>query len=347
MIEKIGYKNIVELNPWEKFNYKEFELTIIPCDQSNSAGIKSEIFYDIDTSIIIHDKINAITFYNNVDNPISLKSIRKVKKFITSNYKKIDVSSIGPRSASEYPQCFLNANRKKEKKRIILNGFKRTKELLEILKPKYFIPAGGSYVTYGKYSSIQQFVAHPSHNQIEKYFKKIPDLRVLKLDCNSSVNINLNKFSLNQKKQKKTITQVLNDFKNKKYSYSKYKLNYDLSELFSAAKQNYFDTLNKLNITINWTINFYIYENLCLNNQGRIINKDNYISTFALSGNRKGKKFQILNCYLDKKLFISLLSGKSYGWNLSLGGSLVMFERFPNRFIPTVPFSLNFLKKSR
>ena len=116
---------------------------------------------------------------------------------------------------------------------------------------------------------------------------------------------------------------------------------------YGRPKAVEYNHLIKDNITINWTINFYIYENLCLNNQGRIINKDNYISTFALSGNRKGKKFQILNCYLDKKLFISLLSGKSYGWNLSLGGSLVMFERFPNRFIPTVPFSLNFLKKSR
>ena len=63
--------------------------------------------------------------------------------------------------------------------------------------------------------------------------------------------------------------------------------------------------------------------------RGSIINKNNS---------------QILNCYLDKKLFTLLLTNKNFNWNLAIGGSIILMERFPNKFIPDVPFSLNFLK---
>ena len=80
LITNLGYKNVIALDPWKKFSFREFELTVVPCDSSNSAGITSDIFYDLDTSIIIHDKLNNVTFYNNVDNPLSFKSLNKLKK---------------------------------------------------------------------------------------------------------------------------------------------------------------------------------------------------------------------------------------------------------------------------
>ena len=79
-----------------------------------------------------------------------------------------------------------------------------------------------------------------------------------------------------------------------------------------------------------------------MNNQCQIINKENYLDIFTLSNIKNKKISQTLNCYIDRKLFISLITRKNYNWNLSIGGSLIMFERFPNKFIPDIPFSLNF-----
>lgn len=345
LITNLGYKNVIALDPWKKFSFREFELTVVPCDSSNSAGITSDIFYDLDTSIIIHDKLNNVTFYNNVDNPLSFKSLNKLKNLIDKNYKKIDIASVGPRSASEYPQCFLNVNRKKEKIKIISKCLDRSKKMLQILKPKYYVPAGGSYIVYGKYHSIQKFVGHPSNNEIKKHFKKITKLKVLKLDSASSVEIKSNKIFLNQKKEGKENKSKLNILKKRKYSYMKINSsNYDIKKIFKSAKNNYFNVLKKLDIKVKWKIKFFIYDNLELNNVNKINKKDKFIYCFSLSDKKMKNYSQILNCYLDKKLFISLLTGKEYNWNLAIGGSLIMFERYPNKFIPDVPFSLNFFR---
>ena len=52
----LGYKKFIELNSWQTYNFKDIELTLIPCDTSNSKNISNKIFYDLDTSILIYDK---------------------------------------------------------------------------------------------------------------------------------------------------------------------------------------------------------------------------------------------------------------------------------------------------
>ena len=132
-------------------NYKNFEFTIIPCDQSNSAVDKYD--YNLLNRILVYDKISKTCFYNNVDNPLKLKSIRRVRKIAEKKYNKIDIASIGPRSASEYPQCFLGINRKEEKRKIIKKCFKRTYDMLKEIRVKNFIPAGGYYCITGKFNT--------------------------------------------------------------------------------------------------------------------------------------------------------------------------------------------------
>ena len=54
---------------------------------------------------------------------------------------KVHVCSFNVGAASEYPHCFLNINRDKEKKRIIKKSIDNAKKKLNILKPDIFFLA--------------------------------------------------------------------------------------------------------------------------------------------------------------------------------------------------------------
>ena len=99
---------------------KDFSVAIIPQIISNSSDLPDNIEYDLDTSIVIQSNKNKSVFYNNVDMPMNINVLRKIKNFIHSKFKKnIDVFCYALGAASEFPQCFLNVNRKYEKNRII------------------------------------------------------------------------------------------------------------------------------------------------------------------------------------------------------------------------------------
>ena len=78
-LNKLGYNNIIELEAWENYHLQDLEVTMVPCDTSNSENIPTKINYDI-TSLIIFDKKRKICFYNNVDNPY-LREL-KLKSYI-------------------------------------------------------------------------------------------------------------------------------------------------------------------------------------------------------------------------------------------------------------------------
>ena len=76
------------------------------------------------------------------------------------------------RAASEFPHCFLNLNRNNEKNRIIDESLKKLQLYLSFLKPKYFFPAGGKYLIYGKFNKLNKYVAQPNFNQIRNNTSK-------------------------------------------------------------------------------------------------------------------------------------------------------------------------------
>ena len=339
----LGYKRFVELNSWQTSDFKDIEFTIIPSDSTNSQGIQNKIIYDLDTSILIYDRKSKVCFYNNVDNPLSLKSIKKVKSIATRKYRKLDIASVGPRSASEFPQCFMNINRSLYKKKVIQRCLKRAQNILNILKPKYYIPAGGSYIVSGKNANLQKFVAHPSLNTVRNFFKKNNNFQTIQLDYCSEAKLSKNqKIKVTSKSPSISMNQALKKLKTKKYPYSKIKSTKDTTFLFNKAKINYFNRLRKLKVLVNWKINFFLYKDFRLNNANKIKNKKKFIYKFSISDENRHKFIQELNCYMDAKLFLVLLK-REYNWNMSIGGSIMMFERYPEEFFPDLPFSLNFL----
>jgi len=69
--------------------------------------------------------------------------------------------------------------------------------------------------------------------------------------------------------------------------------------------------------------------------------KSKLLKKYNLNYPNNGKKY-LLDLFLDSKLFLTLLKRK-ISWNTALSGSLILFKRKPNKFVPDIPFSLNFL----
>ncbi len=335
---ELGYTNIIEIKSWKTYSNTTHEFTIIPCDQSNSAGISSEVHYDLDTSILIYDKTKKICFYNNVDNPLSIKSLKKLRLLVKKKYNKIDIASVGPRSASEFPQCFINIDKVKEKKKIIKKCFERSFEILKVLNVKKLIPAGGSYCITGKFHKLQKYVAHPDEKEINKYFSK-KKVTVFNIDNGGELEISKNNITIF--KPKKVTNKIKHNLTKRKFDYEKIKNNFDINKTFKKALKRYENIIKKIKIKTKYRINIYTYKNLEINSLGNINKNTEKPKKFSIF--KGDNKSYLLECHLDEKLFYACMTDK-YNWNMAMGGSSMLFNRKPNRFIPDVNFSLNFLK---
>jgi hypothetical protein len=115
-----------------------------------------------------------------------------------------------------------------------------------------------------------------------------------------------------------------------------------LDSLFLSAEKKYTAFFNKNYDGFNWKIVFHIFNNLKIDKDSNIKKQCKQIKQYTIKPKSKIKQIQTLDCFLDKNLFYGLLT-KKINWNIALSGSLIMFKRKPNKFIPDVPFSLNFL----
>ena len=349
-IKALGFENIIELTPWEPFGIsKEMEITIFPCDTSNIDEIPEEINYDIDTSILIRSLLDDTLFYNNVDSTISMNGLKRIKKYASNQGERgtIDIACIAVGAASEFPQCFPNIDRFSEKKRIIKTSLSNFLNQLDILGNTYFFPAGGNYIIPGKFSPLNNYVALPTFSELKESVQKSNFCKgIYNLEGGNSIERINKEWKFYESKLKKfdSKKRAINENKNIVYEY-KYlpKINNKiLDDLFLNAKQNYFEKLSFLKIDANWMIIFKLYDDLKLDKNANIENRNQIIKTYILSSEKNKKVSYELQCHLDKKLFFGAINGDCI-WNLVISGHVVIFERKPNIFIPTITFSLNFL----
>ncbi len=351
-IIKLGYNNILECDPWKKYKLnKDLSVAIIPQMSSNNSGIEEQIDYDLDTSIVIQSNKTKEVFYNGVDNPLTAKDYLIVKNFISKNFnKKIAATVLQDGAAGEYPHCFLNINRQKERKKVVINGLKLLKERMKILKPEaYFSPSPGAIIS-GKFSKLNDLVAKPSLGQIKKYLKSEKS-KLLNISgggvakkYNGKWIVEKPNFDFNQKK-------IIKKFSNKRYFYDfdVKKVNIkNLDQLFTESCVNYRNRLKKFPIKTSWNVEFSVYKNLSLNKSKKIdLKKSKMIKNYSIDYNtdkfKSKKNFSSLRCHLDLNLFYGLLTKKIKNWNEPTSGTLVLYERKPNRFDPNLLFSLNFL----
>lgn len=346
---QLGFKNIIECDEWKKYILdKNISIAIIPQMTTNSSNKEDSVNYDLDTSIVIQSNFTKKIFYNNVDNPLSLNDLKKVKNFVTNEFKNnIDICCFPAGAAGEYPQCFMNINRIKEKNKIIKSHLRTLAKQVKVLNVKNFFHAGGIFTIYGKFNSLNSLIATPNEQQISNIFNKLK-INYYNILGGNSLDFKNNKFKkdISFKLNFPPKEKIIQKSKNIKYFYERNSKKFEKEEIDSAfrkAKKNYFKILKNFRIESSWKIDFWIYNKLTLNKYSLINKKKSkFIKKYSLNFMGNKKKFSHLKCYLDDSLFMGMLE-KKFPWNPAIAGSVVMFERKPNVFDPSLTNSLNFL----
>lgn len=345
-LKSIGANEIIELEPYEIFKIDKVSMSILPQMSSNSDELDEDVEYDIDTSFIVSEE--NFVFFNQVDNPYSLKDYSDLKHWIDINYGNITIASLLCGAAGEYPQAFLNIDREGEKNNIIDNSLNKLVDTLKVLNPLSCFMAGGTYFIPGKFYQLNSLIAQPTFNQVyEKLKGSSSNVNLLSLEGGNSVSV-INsggiKFHIEN-----NITPICSDIHKSILSHKLDLYDYELediiisgsliSQIFEMAKSNWSTIVDDLAIKIEQDIRFFIYDDINYDGfQNKIIG--DHIYEFGLESNLD-KSLGSLIIHMDlRSFYLCLIRAKI--WNGTLG-SLCIYDRVPNVFYPSVTFSLNYL----
>jgi|TARA_B110000238_G_scaffold138174_1_gene148875 ribonuclease BN (tRNA processing enzyme) len=350
-IQQLGFDNICEYEPWKKYRLnKDISFAIVPQMSSNNSGLPEQINYDLDTSIVLQSNKTKEVFYNGVDNPLTDKNYITVKKFIEKKFNKnIAIAVVQDGAAGEYPQCFLNIDRKKAKEKVILDTLKSVKKKIEILRPEKYISTSPSAIIAGKFSKLNNLAAKPTFNDVKNYLET-SYCDIINISGGGTATKIEGKWKIKKMLNFPDEKKIIKKYLNKKYFYEndfKNIKNKNLDNLFLKACENYKEKVKRYPIKTSWVAEFHIYKNLLLNRSKKIDKKSSkFIKKYSLDYNKSKtkKNFTKLICHLDEKLFYGLLTKKYTNWNQPTVGTLVLYERKPNKFDPNLLFSLNFLQ---
>ena len=347
-IKGLGVLEVIELKEFEIFNYEHLNVIILPQMASNSSDLDDDVHFDLDTSIIIND--GETTFFNQVDNPFSTADYKEIKDWINENFGVLNVAALMAGAASEYPQAFFNIDRDAAKKHVIDQSLIRLKEKLRILNPECYFPAGGTYFIPGKFHILNKYIAQPSLLDIKELIKKeniqttpffIEGARQLEVTPGSYAVLSSQPvFPVSV-----SMVESIEEHRFDKYEYE-FEGNLAVPELeilraiFNQAQKNWASTVDTRDIEISQSIQFVLYEDLLVDNQGKPDTASRIITFFELNNNALSNNGKLI-IHMDIRSFFLCLIRKKV-WNGTLG-SLCLFDRVPNVFYPSVTFSLNYL----
>ena len=272
------------------------------------------------------------TILNTNDCPYEL--IQLFLPSILKSYDKIDLMLLGYTGAGPFPQCFVMTEKEKFDaiKTKKLHYYQNALKLIEIVKPRFFIPFAGTYTLAGKLHQLNQYRSEPEIDEAAKYLEehvKNTNSKCIMLNQNEYFDISSSVISkkyvpVDQNKKQDYITKIL----------SKEKFDYEFDpeptkkELIDLAKkafprfeiklkqiEYYSDTV----ILIEFLKNMFI--KLCSNGKGI-----SFITKQEADNEQKYVKI-----FLDSRLLKRILQGPNHAhWNNAEGGSHLRFDRFPN-----------------
>lgn len=343
-LKLFGIHNIVEVDEFSKVALKDLSVAIFPQMTSTSSGIDDDVNYDMDTSIVISDSKNI--FFNQVDNPLSKADFIHIAKWIKKEFGLIDLACLMCGAAGEYPQFFMNINKKEEKERIINNSLAKLLDALDALSPKYYFPAGGTYFIPGKLASFNGGIAQPTFDQITVAIKSASmDVKPLFLEGGHSVELSGDQICIGN-----LINPIVGNIAQSiaLHELDLYDFEYDQSpnvekllEIFILSRNNWLDKVSKDKIRISQNIEFYLYSQLKICD-GK---PDQDKKLLELQLFKSPHKLGSLSIHIDIRAFRRCLI-RSQIWNGTLG-ALCLFDRSPNIHYPNDFFAMNFLGLSK
>lgn len=345
-LKRLGVTRIHEVEPFTVQQFGIFELSIFPQMSSNSSGLEDDVNYDLDTSIAM--KAEGTVFFNQVDNPLSLQDLTRIRDYISEQLGAVDVACIMSGAASEYPHLFLGIDQASEKRRIVERALTDLGDWLSMLKPRYFFPAGGTYLIPGWMSIFNDNIAQPDFNEISRYVTDagLP-LKVCALEGGHFLEISA------WQKNVRTGSDLSPIEANRQAAikmHCKDSYYYEALEaptwpallaLLDDARDNWTHKVNKDGLTIHQGIRFDIYRGLRVD--GGEPDASQRVGHYQLSQPADLEAGELV-VHIDQRALFGCLTRRLV-WNGVLG-ALCLYERYPNKHYPTDLFSLNYLALS-
>ena len=345
-LKRLGVTRIHEVDPFTVKQFGPFELSIFPQMTSNSSGLEDYVNYDLDTSIAI--KAEGTVFFNQVDNPLSLQDLTQIRDYLAEHFGVIDVACVMSGAASEYPHLFLGIDQAAEKRRIVKNSLHELADWLQLLKPSYFFPAGGTYLIPGSLGVFNDNIAQPNFTEISRQIATL-GLPVQTFYLEGGQFLELSSV----KKTARTGRELLPIEGNRQAAIELHRHDRYLYEelispawpsllkLLETARYNWLHKVDKDALTIHQSIRFYIYRQLRI--EGNQPDASHHLHSYQLNTPLQAEAGE-LKIHIDQRALFGCLTRRLI-WNGVLG-SLCLYERVPNRHYPTDFFSLNFFALS-
>jgi UDP-MurNAc hydroxylase len=342
-LKRLGVKRVHEVDCFTVQRFGPFELSIFPQMSSNTSGLSDDVNYDLDTSIAI--KADGAVFFNQVDNPFSKEDVSRVWDYIVQSLGEIDVACLKIGAASEYPQLFLDIDQAAEKSRIVQKSLAHLGVCLRQLKPKYFFPAGGTYIIPGWMSVYNDKIAQPDIAEITEFIKSedLPSrpialeggnfLALSSTHSDAQVGVGLAPIGLvrqNAIELHRNDSYLYEDIQAPSWSIT--------AAMLNVASNNWKSKASKDHLQIRQSIRFEVYSRLMLDDDRPDMSL--CLGSYQLNTSA-GSDAGELVIHIDQRALIGCLTRRLI-WNGVLG-SLCLYERRPNRFYPTDVFSLNYL----
>jgi UDP-MurNAc hydroxylase len=345
-LKKLGVTFIHELDPFAIRRIGPFEVAIFPQMTSNSSGLNDDVNYDLDTSIAF--RADQKVFFNQVDNPLSTEDVTQVRDWIFKQFGHIDIACLMCGAASEYPQLFLGIDQAAEKRRIVKNSLSELMTWLRLLAPRYYFPAGGTYLIPGWLNICGKNIAQPNFQEIRELINH-QNLQVqpLALEGGYSIDMSMGKPEISTHPE---VIPIEADMKAAISMHSGDPYDYEvlappayarLVEMLDAARENWLEKVQRDGLKIVQSIRFEVYSKLTISNG--IPDQTRWLGSYQLfqsSDEQSGD----LTIHIDQRAIYGCLI-RRFVWNGVLG-SLCLYERRPNRHYPTDFFSINFLTLS-
>jgi len=330
-----GKSDGLTLTPTRYLDLGDTELYI---EENNTGSIS-----DIDSALIIHDKINQKVFLNLNDCIFSQSHVEKLQNIISEFSENIDLVALGYTGAGPFPQTYFDLNSERdmlvEKANIKKKQFfDRYLKYTNSFPSTYHLPFAGEYILGGKLAELNKHRGVSDAFEVTEFDKKA-------LVFNTGGYINLLNNSIVDIRNEKYLQEDVNK-KLEEIHFNKLDYEIDFHLIF--------DKINFLRLLKKASANALIKSELI----------EQYYFIFSITKNDQIVKRFLCNCLdskitelnlqeaieldfyseiiIDYRCLFGLLT-TVYHWNNAEVGSLFFTRRYPiDNFIPSVQNYLNF-----
>ena len=316
-----GKSDGLTLTPTKYLDLGDTELYI----EENNTGSTS----DIDSALIVHDKVNKKSFLNLNDCIFNQLHVEKLKEILNKFTENIDLIALGYTGAGPFPQTYFDLNTERdllvEKANIKKKQFfERYLKYTNSFPSTHHLPFAGEYILGGKLVELNQYRGIADSFEVTKFDNKALVFNAggyINLINNNVVNIRSEKHSQDDLKKK------LEEIKVKKLDYEiDFNLNFDKINFLRLLNKASSNALRKSELQEQYYFIFSITENDEVMKRFLCNCSDAEITELNL---REEIRFDYYSeIIIDYRYLFGLLT-TVYHWNNAEVGSLYFSKRKP------------------